>query len=176
MICEIQNQRQDNYCAYFDHTRLFPLRGSAESEIIPLDAGLRVDGMQGSSIWRMSWKHNPVSQPRETLSVTPAKESLRLIHVLTIWQRSAQLFQQVTLNPIHMINKGRSPNLRHVTRTHRVDLWVNFGSFFFFERTFDQLSDILTKGMFTTMQIHSFLTLWQTFLLLSNVSGEDTSR
>ena len=32
MTCEIQNQRQDNYFAYFDHTRLFPLRGCAISK------------------------------------------------------------------------------------------------------------------------------------------------
>ena len=57
---------------------------------------------------------------------------------------------------IKMIVKGRSPNLRHVGRTHRVDLdWL-------FDRitkdpniyvkwvgTKEQLADILTKGSFT---------------------------
>ena len=56
-----------------------------------------------------------------------------------------------------MINQGRSPNLRHVTRTHRVDWdWL-------FERVnldrsilikYVRKSDQLTKGMFTTMQKH----------------------
>ena len=58
-----------------------------------------------------------------------------------------------------MTIKGRSPNMRHVARTHRVDLdWL-------FERiredpgisikhlpTKQQLADILTKGSFTAEQ------------------------
>ena len=99
---------------------------------------------------------------------------------------------------IQMINKRRSPSLRHVTSTHRVDLhWllerVNWPHFILITnvRTNDQLADILTKGMFTTMQGHSLLTLWQlrrpyesnevrslsrkTFLLMSQVMTQTES-
>ncbi len=69
---------------------------------------------------------------------------------------------------IQMINKGQSPNLRHVTRTHRVDLDWLFGRvtldhsiFIKYVRTNDQLEDISIKGMFTTMQWQSFLHLWR---------------
>ena len=37
-----------------------------------------------SSIWGMSWKHFPVSQPRGTYSLTRAKETFRLMHILTL--------------------------------------------------------------------------------------------
>ena len=67
---------------------------------------------------------------------------------------------------IKMIIKGRSPNLRHVGRTHRVDLdWL-------FERitkdpaifvkwvgTKEQLADILTKGSFTAQAWSDLLQL-----------------
>ena len=55
-----------------------------------------------------------------------------------------------------MIIKGRSPNLRHVGRTHRVDLdWLferimkDPGIFVKYVGTKEQLADILTKGSFT---------------------------
>ena len=86
--------------------------------------------------------NNPVSQPRETLSVTHAKESFRLIPSLThvfLCQltRFHPTFPTVHTQPklyvfeanaavIQMINKGRSPNLRHVTRMHRVELYWLF--------------------------------------------------
>ena len=56
VTCEIQNPRQEVHCVYLEHTRLFQshncaksklqfLTGSAESDIISLDAGLRMDGL-----------------------------------------------------------------------------------------------------------------------------------
>ena len=57
---------------------------------------------------------------------------------------------------IKMIVKGRSPNLRHVSRTHRVDLdWLferiskDPGVFVKYVGTKEQLGDILTKVSFT---------------------------
>ena len=68
---------------------------------------------------------------------------------------------------IYMINKGRSPNLRHVTRTRRVasDCFVerviaDHSILIKYVRTNDQLADIMTKGMFSTMQWQSLLHLW----------------
>ena len=69
-----------------DHTRFFfPIswmckeqtavsHSSAESEIASLEAGLRIDGSPALQFANVSWKHYPVSQPRETWSVTHGKE------------------------------------------------------------------------------------------------------
>ena len=63
-----------------------------------------------------------------------------------------------------MFNKGRCPNLRHVTRTDRVDFeWLferkslDHSLLIKYVRTNDQLVDMLTKGTFTTVQWHSFI-------------------
>ena len=66
---------------------------------------------------------------------------------------------------IHMINKGQSKlKARHKNAQSRFGLVVWECEFWYFiwikyVRTDDQLADILTKGMFTTMQWHSLLTL-----------------
>ena len=67
---------------------------------------------------------------------------------------------------IKMIVKGRSPNLRHVGRTHRVDLdWLferinkDPGMFVKWVGTKEQLGDILTKGSFTADAWNSLLSL-----------------
>ena len=66
-----------------------------------------------------------------------------------------------------MIVEGRSPNLRHVGRTHHVDLDLFFerinqdpGMFVKWVGTKEQLGDILTKGSFTA-------DAWNTLLRLS---------
>ena len=67
---------------------------------------------------------------------------------------------------IKMIVKGRSPNLRHVGRTHRVDLdWLfdrinkDPACFVKWVGTKEQLGDILTKGSFTADSWRSLLFL-----------------
>ena len=67
---------------------------------------------------------------------------------------------------IKMTIKGRSPTLRHVARTHRVDLdWLfervrtDPSIFIKFVPTLKQLADILTKGSFTSMQWKNLLRL-----------------
>ena len=68
---------------------------------------------------------------------------------------------------IKMIVKGRSPNLRHVARTHRIDLdWLferitkDPSVFMKWVGTKEQLGDISTKGSFITDS-------WNTLLKLS---------
>ena len=70
---------------------------------------------------------------------------------------------------IKMTIKGRSPNLRHVARTHRVDLDFLFDIFkknqgiaIRYVGTKSQIADILTKGQFTTVQ-------WQVLSRLAQV-------
>ena len=122
-----------------------------------------------------SWKHYPVSQPRGILSVTFAKGSFRLNHIFTLFvfestdhvppnipnsSHSTQLnLFEDSAAVIQIINKGRRPNLRHVTRTHRVD-WdrlcervnLDHSILINYVRTMDRLADILTKERFTTRQ------------------------
>ena len=57
---------------------------------------------------------------------------------------------------IKMVIKGRSPAMRHIQRTHRVDLdWlferfrIDPGLYMRFIGTKDQIADLLTKGSFT---------------------------
>jgi hypothetical protein len=68
-----------------------------------------------------------------------------------------------------MTVKGRSPNMRHVPRTHRVDLdWLferirkDPGIFIKFVGTKEQIADILTKGSFTASQ-------WQALCRLAQI-------
>ena len=75
-----------------------------------------------------------------------------------------------------MIVKGRSPNLRHVGRTHRVDLdWLferirkDPGIFVKYVGTKEQLADILTKGSFTA-------DAWNTLLNLCLISSPDSRK
>ena len=145
---EIQNQRQEVYCAYWDHILLFPSwmckkrtalsPGSAESEIISLDAGLRMDGLPALQFGECVV---------ETLSSKPAHGNLERHKPERVIQSHLQsdncVFESIDNVPHHIfnsshptqlylfednaaviqiINKGRSPNLRHVTRTHRVDV------------------------------------------------------
>ena len=67
---------------------------------------------------------------------------------------------------IKTIVKGRSPNLRHVGRTHRVDLdWLfertmkDPGIFVKYVGTKEQLADILTRGSFTADAWNTLLNL-----------------
>ena len=67
-----------------------------------------------------------------------------------------------------MVVKGRSPNPRHVARTHRVDLdWLferiqeDPGIRMKFCPTKEQLADILTKATFTADQWRVLLKLCQ---------------
>ena len=67
---------------------------------------------------------------------------------------------------IKMIVKGRSPNLRHVSRTHRIDLdWLferiscDPGVFMKWVGTKEQLGDIFTKDSFTAESWNSLLRL-----------------
>ena len=68
---------------------------------------------------------------------------------------------------IKMIIKGRSPTMRHVSRTHRVALDWLFDSINLDPKiqvkyidTKNQLADILTKGRFTRIECHNLLHLF----------------
>ena len=145
VTCGIQNQRQEVYCALLHHTRLFTIKKhtavshcSAESQIISLDAGSRMEGLQAVEFWEVwdtlsskSDKGNHERSKRERVNPSHSQsDNCVFLSPLTTFRptfRAAPTQPNVTFSKavIQMINRGRSPNLRHVTRTHRVELvWI----------------------------------------------------
>ena len=154
---------------------------STESEIISLDTGLILDGLPAlelldpivSVLGNVSRVSDRSGQPEsdihkhhksqrkidvmEDIDAVPAnvQSASREALLYVFWDNEAV---------IKMILEGRSPTMRHVSRTHRVALdWL-------FDRidldskiqikyidTKNQLADILTKGNFTRDGVESFV-------------------
>ena len=150
---------------------------STESEIISLDSGLRLDGILALDLWDLivlvlgntTQNHDRTGQPvvgRDT-SHEPSQQSRGMFNVLNnidcVPSNVHSSHQEALLYVfedneavIKMIIKGRSPTMRHVSRTHRVALdWlfdrINFDPKIQIKYidTKNQLADILTKGNFT---------------------------
>ena len=178
---------------------------STESEIISLDAGLRMDGLPALDLWDICYQgdtynqgqHSTWSQKlRETWvcstqlddSRTKTKrvnrkqgvDQLNELHCVPTNTRSSQGESQLYISEdneavIKIVIKGRSPTLRHVSRTHSVALdWL-------FDRinldpkiqikyvdTQNQLADILTKRSFSRNE-------WNHLLCLFNIMCFSTS-
>ena len=159
---------------------------STESEIISLDAGLRLDGIPALDLWDLivSVLGNTIQthgRPGRLIVNDKDQRSQGMTNVLNhidCVPSNVQFSHQEALlymfedneAEIKMIIKGRSPTMRHVSRTHRVALdWL-------FDRinldpkiqimyidTKNQLADILTKGNFTRDE-------WNHLLYLFNIS------
>ena len=166
---------------------------STNSVIISLDAGLKFDGIPALDLWDLIVavfgnttqnrieRGDPLLNKREVRSpphtIQKRKESQRMINDLDnvdfIPSNVKSSHQEALLYVfedneavIKMIIKGRSPTMRHVSRTHRVALdWL-------FDRinldtkikikyidTKNQLADILTKGNFTRDEWNNLLCL-----------------
>ena len=119
---------------------------STESEIISLDAGLRLDGIPAVDLWDLIvfvlgntiQTHDRTGQPDVNCDKShgPNKRSQGMINVLNSIDcvpSNVQFSHQEALlyvfedneAVIKMIMKGRSPTMRHVSRTHRVALdWL----------------------------------------------------
>ena len=157
---------------------------STESEIISLDTGLRLDGLPALELWDLivsvlgnvpRVSDNP---GRPVIDVDKRQKSQSRIDVIKdidLVPSNVQSAHHEALlyvfedneAVIKMIMKGRSPTMRHVSRTHRVALdWL-------FDRinldpkiqikyidTKNQLADILTKGSFTRDEWNHLLTLF----------------
>jgi len=156
---------------------------TAEAEVISLDAGVRLEGLPALSLWSLVIDvFEPEAKPKQPRLELSLKERLLLRRQahdmfssvdyvppsLPISYGRAKLFiLEDNDSVIKMIVKGRSPNLRHVGRTHRVDLdWLferinkDPNCFVKWVGTKEQLGDILTKGSFTADN-------WKALLLLS---------
>ena len=160
---------------------------STESEIISSDAGLRLDGIPALDLWdlivsvlgnvsRVSDRsgkpesddhkhhksHNKIDVMKDIDAVPSNVQSARQEALLYVFEDNEAVIKMITI--------GRSPIMRHVSRTHRVALdWL-------FDRinldhkiqikyidTKNQLADILTKGNFTRDE-------WNHLLSLFNIS------
>ena len=153
---------------------------STESEIISLDTGLRLDGLPALELWdlivsvlgNVSRVSDRSGQPdgsqkkidvmKDIDSVPSNVQSARQEALLYVFEDNEAV--------IKMIIKGRSPTMRHVSRTHRVALdWlfdrINLDSKIQIKYidTKNQLADILTKGNFTRDE-------WNHLLNLFNIS------
>ena len=164
---------------------------STESEIISLDAGLRLDGIPALDLWDLivfvlgntiqthdrtgqsvvncDKDHGPNRRPQGMTNV--------LNHIDCVPSNVQFSHQEALLHifedneaVIKMIIKGISPTMRHVSSTHRVALdclfeRINLDSKIQIKYidTKNQLADILTKGNFTRDE-------WNHLLCLFNIS------
>ena len=156
---------------------------STESEIISLDTGLKLDGLPALELWDLivsvlgnvsrvsdgSGKpdndvhkhhksHKKIDVMEDIDSVPSNVQSARQEALLCVFEDNEAV--------IKMIMKGRSPTMRHVSRTHRVALdWlfdrINLDSKIQIKYidTKNQVADILTKGNFTRDEWNHFLNL-----------------
>ena len=114
---------------------------STESEIISLDAGLRLDGIPALDLWDLivSVLGNTIQTPERPGRPVITDKSQRsqgktnVLNNIDCVPSNVQSSHQEALlyvfedneAVIKMIIKGRSPTMRHVSRTHRVALdWL----------------------------------------------------
>ena len=166
---------------------------STESEIISLDAGLRLDGIPALDLWDLivavlgntNQSHKEqgdlLKNKREVYSplhtIYKRKQSQRVMNdfdnvdfipsnVQSSHQEALLYVFEDNEAVIKLITKGRSPTMRHVSRTHRVALdWlfdrINLDSKIQFKYIDikNQLADILTKRSFTRDEWNHFIVL-----------------
>ena len=151
---------------------------TAEAEVISLDAGIRLEGLPALSLWSLVIDvFEPSSSGALTGATNKVPRTLNIKERLNLRKQWYDTFGSIDYVPpslpicygraslyaledndavIKMCVKGRSPNLRHVARTHRVNLdWLfdrvrnDPGVFIKFVGTKEQMADIFTKGSFT---------------------------
>ena len=191
-ILQIQNPLQEEHDVYLEVIHFVPIswmckkqtsvsQSSTESEIISLDTGLRLDGLPALELWDLivsvfgsvsqisdrtgqpvngkNKSYNKIDVVHDIDSVPSNVQSARQEALLYVFQDNEAV--------IKMIIKGRSPNMRHVSRTRRVALdWL-------FDRinldpkiqikyidTKNQLADTFAKVNFTRDEWNHLLTLF----------------
>ena len=176
----IRNPLVEERCAFLEVIHLFPQVGwvrnkllfshsSTESEIISLDTGLRLDGLPALELWDLivsvfgsvSQTSDRTVRPVDTERSQKSQGKINVMENIDSVPSNVQSSRQEALlyvfedneAVIKMIIKGRSPTMRHVSRTHRVALdWlfdrINLDSKIQIKYidTKNQLADILTKG------------------------------
>ena len=160
---------------------------STESDIISLDAGLRLDGLPALELWdpilsvlgsvsqisdRTGQPDSDVHKRHKFQKRINAMENIDSVpsNVQSSHQEALLYVFEDSEAVIKMIIKGRRLTMRHVSRTHRVALdWlsdrINLDSKIQIKYidTKNQLADIFTKGNFTRDE-------WNHLLCLFNIS------
>ena len=185
-ILKTQNPLLEEHCTFVPISwickkQTLVSHSSTESEIISLDTGLRFDGLPALELWDLivsvlgnvsrvsdrtgrlvDTERSQKSQGKNIDSVSSNVQSSRQEALLYVFEDNEAV--------IKMITKGRSPSMRHVSRTHKVAVdWL-------FDRinldpkiqikyidTKNPLADIVTKGNFTRDE-------WNHLLYLFNIS------
>ena len=119
----------------------------------------RVSDRSGQPVSRKNKSHNKIDAMKDIDSVPSNVQSARQEALLYVFEDNEAV--------IKMIMKGRSPTMRHVSRTHRVALDWLFNRINLDPKiqikyidTRNQLADILTKGNFTCDEWNHLLTLF----------------
>ena len=119
---------------------------STESEIMPLDAGLRLDGIPALDLWDLivfvlgntsqipdRSRQPVVNGDKDHGSNKRSQGMINVLNNIDCVPSNVQFSHQEALlyvfedneAVIKMIIKGRSPTMRHISRTHRVALdWL----------------------------------------------------
>ena len=187
-ILKILNLLLEEHCAFFGSHTFVPIswickkrtavsHSSTESEIISLDTGLILDGLLALELWdlivsvlgnvsRVSDRSGQPDGSQKKIDVMKDIDSV-LSNVESARQEALLYVFEDNEAVIKMIIKGRSPTMRHVSRTHRVALdWlfdrINLDSKIQIKYidTKNQLADILTKGNFTRDEWNHLLNLF----------------
>ncbi len=146
---------------------------SSEAEIIALDACTRMEGLPALMLWDLVVHvFADKSKAHNSTRKTPATGSSVLTDIRNVFEvdfvppsvpMSSGLAKLILLEDndavIKMTLKMRAPTLRHVPRTHRVDLdWLferimyDPGVSIHFVGTKQQIADMFTKGQFSEQQ------------------------
>ena len=139
-----------------------------------MDTGLRLDGLLALESWDLTVSDaanfSRVSERSEQLDNDVHKHDSVPSNVQSARQEALLYVFEDNEAVINMIIEGRSPTMRHVSRTHRVALdrlfdRINLDSKIQIKYidTKNQLADILTKGNFTRDE-------WNHLLCLFNIS------
>ena len=173
---------------------------STESEIISLDAGLRLDGIPALDFWdlivlvlgntiqtRGRTGQPVVNYDKDHGSNKRSQGMINVLNNIDCVPSHVQFSHQEALlyvfednkAVIKMITKGRSPTMRHVSRTHRVALDWLFDRINLYTKiqikymdTKNQLADILTTGNFTRDKWNHLLCLFEISHFSSTVCSE----
>ena len=166
---------------------------STESEIISLDTGLRLDGLPALELWdlivsvlgNVSCADNDVHKRHKSQKKIDVMGDIVSVpsNVRSARQEACLCVFEDNEAAIKMILKGKSPTMRHVSRTHRVALdWlfdrINLDSKIQIKYidTKNQLADILTKGNFTRDEWNHLLTLFNISHFSSTVCSDTMAK
>ena len=149
-IWKIQNLLLEEHYVFSEVTHLFPIswmckkqtsvsHSSTESEIISLNTGLRLDGLPALELWDLIVSvlgnisrvsddpGRPVIESQKSQSRIDVIKDIDLVpsNVQSAHHEALLYVFEDNEAVIKMIIKGRSPTMRHVSRTHRVALdWL----------------------------------------------------